>query len=188
MNRMDGTMTGAESVPAAGAAAGTGHRAGAWGCRRKGALPLAENVDLERFAGAWFVIGGALTPFEFGAHDAIEDYEYRDGVMETTFRARRGGHDRPEFSFGSRAFVRPGTGNAVWGMQFLWPIRADYRIVRLADDYSFTVVGRKARDFVWVMARSPAFDEARWQAVVADLVDLGYRRWTLRRVPHRLPG
>lgn len=46
--------------------------------------------------------------------------------------------------------------NAVWDMQFFWPIRAEYRIIYLADDYSRTIIGRTKRDHLWIMARTPS--------------------------------
>lgn len=146
-------------------------------------VPLAENVDLERFAGDWYVIGGILTPFEASARDAVERYVYRaPDVMETTFEFTVGA-DGPRRRFNPTGYVQPGTGNAVWGMQFLWPFKADYRILRLADDYSFTIVGRQARDYVWVMARSPEFSELRWEETVAWLESIGYDAGAVTRVP-----
>lgn len=146
-------------------------------------LPLAEDVDLERFAGTWYVIGGILTPFEGDAQDAIERYEYRPpDVMETTFEFTAGTNG-PRKRYTPTGYVEPGTGNAVWGMQFVWPFKADYRIVRLADDYSFTIIGREARDYVWVMARSPEFSELRWEETVAWLGSIGYDTGAVTRVP-----
>jgi apolipoprotein D and lipocalin family protein len=43
--------------------------------------------------------------------------------------------------------------NAVWGMQFIWPFKAEYRIIFLSEDYSRTVIGRSKRDYVWIMAQ-----------------------------------
>ena len=34
--------------------------------------------------------------------------------------------------------MQPGISNAVWGMQFIWPIKAEYVVVYLSDDYSQT--------------------------------------------------
>ena len=147
-------------------------------------LPLAEDVDLERFSGDWYVLGGALTPFEDDAHDAVERYRHvPPDVMETTFEFRRGGPDGELKVYTPNARVRPGTGNAVWGMQFVWPLRMDYRIVRIDGDYELTIVGRRARDFVWVMARSPEIDDAAWAEIVDYLVGIGYAREEIRRVP-----
>ena len=57
--------------------------------------------------------------------------------------------------------MREGTGNAVWGMRFVWPVKADYRIAWLDRDYTLTVVGREARDYVWIMARRPQICRVR---------------------------
>jgi lipocalin len=43
----------------------------------------------------------------------------------------------------------------VWGMQFVWPFKGDFRIVVLNADYTHTVIGREKRDYVWIMARQP---------------------------------
>ena len=76
-----------------------------------------------------------------------------DGTIDTTFTFRKDGFDGELKRYTPRGFVRDGTGNAVWGMRFVWPIKADYRIAWLDRDYTLTVVGREARDYVWIMAR-----------------------------------
>ena len=42
-----------------------------------------------------------------------------------------------------RGFVVDRASNAVWGMQFVWPIKADYRIAYLSEDYGQTVIARE---------------------------------------------
>ena len=37
---------------------------------------------------------------------------------------------------------------AVWGQQYIWPIKADYRVAYLSDDYRHVVIGREKRDYV----------------------------------------
>ena len=80
--------------------------------------------------------------------------------------------------------VRPGTGNAIWGMQFVWPLKAEYVIVYLDDDYAQTIIGRSARDYAWMMARTPTISDADYAANLQRLVDLGYDPLKVRRVPH----
>ena len=75
--------------------------------------------------------------------------------------------------------------NAVWGMQFVWPIKADYRIVYLAPDYSLTVIGREARDYVWIMARKPDVPETDYQGMLALLAREGYDVSRVQKVPQR---
>jgi apolipoprotein D and lipocalin family protein len=77
--------------------------------------------------------------------------------------------------------------NAVWGMQFVWPIKAAYRIAYLSDDYGQTVIAREARDYVWIMARSPSISEADYARLTAFIASMGYDTAQLRRVPQRWP-
>ncbi len=44
--------------------------------------------------------------------------------------------------------------NAEWGMQFVWPLQADYAIVYLDQQYQQTIIAREQRDFVWI-CRAP---------------------------------
>ncbi|MFD0737773.1 lipocalin family protein [Lysobacter koreensis] len=147
-----------------------------------------EQVDLARFMGDWYVIAHIPSRPERDAYNAIESYALQpDGSIQTTFRFRDGGFDRPLETMRPRGFVRPGTGNAVWGMQFVWPIKAEYVIVHVDPGYTQTIVGRSKRDYAWIMARTPTLPEAEYTAAVARLQALGYSLDGLRRVPQQWP-
>jgi len=148
-------------------------------------LPTVGYVDLPRFMGDWYVIASIPTFLERGAHNAVESYELAaDGTIETTFTFRKGAFDGPLKTFRPRGFVRSAS-NAVWGMQFIWPIEADYRVIYLDDAYETTVIGREKRDFVWVMARTPEISRQRYQEVLDLLTAVGYDIDELERVPQR---
>jgi apolipoprotein D and lipocalin family protein len=42
--------------------------------------------------------------------------------------------------------------NAFWAMQFVWPFKADCRIVYLDNAYSQVIIVRQPRDYVWGLA------------------------------------
>jgi apolipoprotein D and lipocalin family protein len=52
-------------------------------------------------------------------------------------------------------------------------------------EYKETVVGRSARDYVWVMARTPTIPDADWERLTAIVKEAGYDPAKLRRVPQR---
>jgi len=158
------------------------------GCQSVPRPPLATvpKVELERFMGDWYVIASIPTFIEKGAHNALESYRLAaDGTIETTFTFRAGGFDGPQKRYTPRGFVLERDSNAVWGMQFIWPIKADYRIVYLAPDYSQTVIGREARDYVWIMARKPEIPEADYARLVELVGRQGYDVSRIRKVPQR---
>ncbi len=70
-------------------------------------------------------------------------------------------------------------------MRFVWPIKADYRIVYLDDDYTRTIVGRQKRDFVWIMARQPEIPEDEYARLLDVVASLGYDMSSVQRVPQR---
>lgn len=151
-------------------------------------LALAPNVDLARFMGDWYVIASIPTFIETGAHNAIESYRLEaDGSIATTFTFREGGFEGEPKRYTPRGFVVEGTGNAVWGMRFVWPIRSDYRIAYLSPDYGQVVVGREKRDYVWIMARRPRMPEADFQRLLGFLREQGYDTARLRKVPQQWP-
>jgi apolipoprotein D and lipocalin family protein len=72
-------------------------------------------------------------------------------------------------------------------MQFVWPIKGDYRIIHLDDDYSVTIIGRNKRDYVWLMAREPQLPADRYDEAVQIIADAGYDIAQLERVPQQWP-
>jgi apolipoprotein D and lipocalin family protein len=155
-------------------------------CSSTPAIPVAERVDLERFMGDWYVIANIPTPPEKGAHNAVESYRLdQDGSIATTFTFREGAFDGPEKVMRPRGFVRDRTSNAVWGMQFVWPIKAEYLIAHVDADYTETIIARSRRDYVWIMARTPQISEADYARLTRKVADLGYDMSKLERVPQR---
>jgi len=151
-------------------------------------IPTAKQVDLQRFMGDWYVIGNIPTRPERDAFNAVESYTLQpDGRIDTRFRYREGGFDGPLKTMNPVGRVVPGTGNAVWGMQFVWPVKAEYVIVDVDKDYGLTIIGRSKRDYAWIMARTPSIPEPAYEAAVTRLKALGYSVENLRRVPQRWP-
>lgn len=153
------------------------------GCSSPSPMPPVAQVDLPRFMGDWYVIAHIPSRPERNAYDAVESYRLLpDGRIQTDFRYRDGGFDKEIETMHPVGTVRPDTGNAVWGMQFIWPIKAEYVIAYLDEGYETTIVARSKRDYVWVMARTPCMDAARYQQMVEKVRGLGYTE-PLRRVP-----
>jgi len=156
------------------------------GCATPPPMPTVERVDLARFMGDWYVIGSIPTFIERGAHNAVESYRLEgDGSIATTFTFRAGSFDGELRRYNPRGFVLDRASNALWGMQFVWPVKADYRIVHLAPDYSQTVIARQKRDYVWIMARTPSIAQADYQRLLGIVASLGYDPARVQKVPQR---
>jgi apolipoprotein D and lipocalin family protein len=149
-------------------------------------MKTVDYVDLERFMGDWYVIANIPTFLEKGAHNAVETYEMNDdGTIATTFTFRDGGFDGEKKEYNPKGFVQDTGSNALWGMRFIWPIKADYRIVYLDDDYTQTIIGRQKRDFVWIMAREPNISDEDYDMLLDVVESLGFDVSKVQRVPQK---
>ena len=152
-------------------------------------MDTVDYVDLERYMGDWYVIANIPTFVEKGAHNAIENYALNpDGTIATTFTFRADSFDGKLKTYTPKGFVRDTETNALWGMQFIWPIKGEFRIVYLDDDYSTTVVGRSKRDFVWIMARTPTISRDELFERVRMLREQGYDTYKLKLLPQCWDG
>jgi apolipoprotein D and lipocalin family protein len=150
-------------------------------------IHTVENVDLNRFMGDWYVIASIPTFIEKEAFNAVESYRMdEDGTIATTFKFNKGGYDGPVKVYNPRGFVRDKQSNAVWDMQFVWPFKAEYRIIFLSEDYSQTVIGRSKRDYVWIMSRNKTIPDTDYARILKFIEDQQYDLSTLRVVPHDL--
>jgi apolipoprotein D and lipocalin family protein len=155
-------------------------------CSSAPTIPTAKSVDLPRFMGDWYVIANIPSWPERDAYNAVESYKLDpDGSIATTFTFRKGAFDGPEKVMRPRGFVTDTESNAVWGMQFVWPIKAEYLISHVDAGYTETIIARSSRDYVWIMARKPVLPEADYARLVQMVADLGYDVGKLQKVPQR---
>ena len=149
-------------------------------------IATVKQVDLPRFMGDWYVIAVIPTAIETESYNAIENYQLNsDGTIATTFTFNKGASDGPVKTYHPKGFVKPNTGNAVWGMQFIWPIKAEYLITYLDPDYQRTIIARNARDYVWIMARTPQISDAQYKEMTDLITGYGYDISKLRKVPQK---
>ena len=154
------------------------------GCQTMQPIETVARVDLEKFMGSWYVIANIPTFVEKAAYNPKEDYQLNaDGTIATTFTFNKGAFDGPLKTYTPKAFVEDKSSNAVWGMQFVWPIKAEYRIIYLNETYTQTVIGRTKRDYVWVMARTPHIPSQDYDRIVAFIADQGYDIARLQLAP-----
>lgn len=153
-------------------------------------MRTVERVDIPRFMGDWYVIAAIPAAQEANSWNGVESYRLRPGtadVIETTYTFREGSFDGPLVTLRPVGYVR-GRGGAEWGMKFRWwqgPLLLEYLVVHLDEGYTEAVIGRSARDYVWVMARTPSLPDADRERLLGIVKDLGYDLSRLRMVPQR---
>ena len=147
-------------------------------------VPMADNVDINRFMGDWYVVANIPTFIEVGAHNAVESYELKeDGSIATTFKFNADSFDGDLKIYEPTGYVSK-ENTSIWGMQFIWPFKAEFIIAYLSDDYQHTIIARNARDYVWVMSRNAEIPESTYQSLIKRCIEMGYEVKNIKRIPH----
>ena len=156
------------------------------GCQSQKPLETVDYVDLQRFMGDWYVIANIPTFLEKNAYNPIESYALdTDGIIATTFSFNADSLEGEKKVYYPRGFIKNTDTNAEWGMQFLWPIKADYRIVYLDSNYQYTVIGRNKRDYVWIMARNSTISAKMLSELTQFVASIGYDIDQLELASHK---
>jgi len=132
-----------------------------------------NHVDLKSFSGTWYSLYSIPTMFDKGSRETTTHYtldkdEYYNVV--TTCKEE----DGKIKSIKSKIFPVKDTHDGQMKAQFIWPIKVDYWVIDLADDYSYTVVGHPDHKFLYIMARKPEMDKALYEQIVAKCKAMGY--------------
>ena len=153
-------------------------------------LPTAENVNIDRFMGRWYVHGYTPIIVDKDAHNAIEHYRLdSDKKIQTTYQFRDGGVDAEIKTLTPVGWVDEGVdSNAQWRMQFIWPFTADYIILHLDAEYSETIIAHPSRKYAWIMLRSDVVSDADYDRLLSKLKAVGYDTNLMQKLPHDWSG
>ncbi len=149
-------------------------------------LTLAPSVDLDRYAGRWYVIANIPYFAERGNVGSYFDISFTPGGKLTdVYSAHSGDFTAPLKSYTLTGYVVPGTGNARWRESPFWPLYLSYLILYVDPDYRFALVGYPGRGYGWVLARDPMMDDATYQSLLDRFKAEGYDISQFHRVPQQ---
>ncbi len=143
------------------------------GCSQN--YPLLETVDivdLKRYAGVWYEIARAPNRFQKNCFCTTAEYSILDNtsirVVNKCFK-----QDTKEIkSVKGKAFIVEGSGNAKLKVQFFWPFRGDYWILKLdKENYSYAIVGTPDRKYFWILSRTPDIPQQKLNDFLSFLSD-----------------
>jgi apolipoprotein D and lipocalin family protein len=147
-------------------------------------LVLAPSVDLDRYAGRWYVIANIPYFAEKGNVGSYFDVSFPPGGgLKDVYSAHPKNFDAPLTSFTMGGYIVPGTGNARWRESPFWPVYLSYLILYVDPDYRTALVGYPGRGYGWIFARTPQIDDATYRLLLDRMQDQGYDTSLLRRVP-----
>jgi apolipoprotein D and lipocalin family protein len=161
----------------------------AFGCATNPPLDVADAVDLDRFVGRWYEIASFPQRFQQGCVATTATYSRRDdGRIRVVNECRDGSFDGDLRRVEGVAWVAdPEESSARLEVQFFWPFRGDYWILEVDPDYRYAVVGHPSREYLWILARTPALDPTIYEGLLRRIAAMGYELGRLQRTP-QLPA
>lgn len=147
-----------------------------------------NKVDIMSYAGKWYSIYSIPTFMDKNWRETTETYViHPDGYYAVFTTYKLPGEDEQKY-VRSKLFVVKGTNNAELKAQFVWPLKVDYWIIELAEDYSYVVVGHPKHKYLFIMARKPNLPKELIEEIIERCAAKGYETSKLVSQGHRAPA
>lgn len=145
----------------------------------------APFVDLKQFLGDWYIIANIPTSLETQSYNAVESFHWNESEkrLDVNYHFNEGGPFGPLHRYPQKAWISDEKTNAEWKVQFVWPLKLPYKVLDVASDYSWAIIGTARKNFVWIMARRPSLDFGTYHLLLDKLSSLGYDTSKIRKVP-----
>lgn len=154
-----------------------------FGCGVENAPATVQQVDLERYMGAWYEVARLPVGFQEGCVSTRAEYFLRsDGKVDVLNVCRKGAGGPIETAQGVARVVDPKT-NAKLKVSFFWPFEGDYWVFRLDEQYRYAAVGSPDRKSLWILSREPTMPEDVYRQWVESLRKDGFAVERLIRTP-----
>lgn len=132
----------------------------------------ASNVVLPLYLGNWYEIARIDHFFEKGIHNATASYTLKpngdvkvinSGWKDDKFRSKEAVAKIPDKT-------KPGH----LRVSFFRPFYSDYRILKVAEDYSYALVGGSDGRYLWILSRTPELSDSVVKALLGEASFRGY--------------
>jgi apolipoprotein D and lipocalin family protein len=136
-------------------------------------LPV-KKVDIMSFAGKWFSLYSIPTFLDKHWRQTTQTYViHPDGYYAVFTSYKIIGQDVQKY-IRSKLFVVRNGNNAVFKAQYVWPLKVDYWVIELPDDYSYVVVGHPTHKYLYIMSRKPVLPESLLSSIIKRCGEKGY--------------
>lgn len=131
--------------------------------------------NLDRYLGKWYEIARYDHAFERNLVGTTAEYTLRDdGKIKVLNSGHLGSLDGPYKESTGKAKARKNGKPGQLEVSFFGPFYGDYNIMELAPDYSYSVVGSKSPNFLWILSRTPQLKPETKNSILKNLEQRGY--------------
>lgn len=146
-----------------------------YSCMEAKVTTVNKTVNLQRYAGKWYQIASFPTHFDNDCSCTFSEYTVHPDhitIQNSCFvKVHKTQHLR---TIVGKARAIPGSANSHWSIEFYWPLKANYWIVYVSDDYQIAVVSEPSMEYLWILSRSPRVDPVIYNRLLQHLKGLGF--------------
>ncbi|MBS0858377.1 lipocalin family protein [Providencia rettgeri] len=114
-----------------------------------------EKFDLSRYLGEWHEVARIDNRFEKGLSKVSANYSLRDdGGVKVVNKGWDSENKKWKESIGKAYFVESSDVGAL-KVSFFGPFYGGYNIIKLDDNYQYSLVVGPNKDYLWVLSRTP---------------------------------
>lgn len=142
-------------------------------------LPMEKNapvakLDLKKYSGTWYSLYSIPTIFDKGSRETTTKYTLNKEGYYNVLTTYKKPNDEKIYSRNSKMFPSEEGNTGELQAQFVWPIKVDYWIIELAEDYSYVVVGHPDHKFLFIMSRNKSIPKKSYDEIVSHCKSKGY--------------
>ena len=127
-------------------------------------LEVVPHVELEKYLGKWYEIAHLPAKFQEGCNETTATYTLlKDGSISVLNQAIKNGKMKQAKG---KAKVVDKNSNAKLKVTFFWPFYGDYWIIKLGNNYEYSVVGTPNRKYLWILSRTPQMDDNLYSQII----------------------
>lgn len=131
-------------------------------------------IDHKAYAGKWYSLYSIPTLFDKNWKQTIEYYTLIDDEHFEVVTTYHKDGKAEEQSVKSKLFFSEDKPDGEMKAQFVWPFKAGYWVIELADDYTYVVVGHPDQKYLFIMAREPKMDPILLKEIIERCRQMGY--------------
>ena len=145
-------------------------------------LEVVPHVELEKYLGKWYEIAHLPAKFQEGCDETTATYTLlKDGSISVLNQSIKDGKIKQAKG---KAQVVDKNSNAKLKVTFFWPFYGDYWIIKLGNDYDYSVVGTPNRKYLWILSRIPQMDNALLSQIMEFVRSNGFDVENLIKTSH----
>lgn len=133
-------------------------------------LEVVPHVELEKYLAKWYEITHLPAKFQDGCNETTATYTLsKDGSISVLNQATKNGKIKQ-----AKGKVVDKNSNAKLKVTFFWPFYGDYWIIKLGNDYIYSVVGTPNRKYLWILSRTPQMDDKLYSLLIEYVKSKGF--------------